>query len=369
MRRALFALSAFGACAAVAMAQDAPRPAAPAPSPPPAAAPAASTQACMGRKDVLGLERIVEIDTKGGPQFGLQQYKDLDFLQDGEVVLTFDDGPLRAYTQPVLAALDAHCTRATFFIVGKMAVADPEMVREMARRGHTVGTHTWSHANLRTAGPVRAKGEIELGVSVAAKILGKDAAPFFRFPYLSDPRGMIAHGKSRDLGLFSIDIDSRDFRTRNPADVIRTVMGQLRDKRKGIILFHDIQPSTAGALRTLLGELKGKGFKVVHVVPKDTVTTIAEYDAMAERELSRKMLAARHDPLATRSMVWPVTGTQRAAVPQPAAAGIGVAKPTSSEVLPWSKPAAAAPPPPVASPPPRRRAQDDDDWATRLFRN
>ena len=50
------------------------------------------------------------------------------FLADGEVVLTFDDGPLRAYTVPVLDALAAHCVKATFFLVGRMAVADPELV-------------------------------------------------------------------------------------------------------------------------------------------------------------------------------------------------------------------------------------------------
>ena len=52
------------------------------------------------------------------------------------VALTFDDGPLRPYTTPILKALDAHCTKATFFQVGKMAIADPEMVREIERRGH-----------------------------------------------------------------------------------------------------------------------------------------------------------------------------------------------------------------------------------------
>ena len=115
-----------------------------------ALAPAVAQEACTPGPNALGVSRVVEIDTSAGPRFGAQ-YKQPDLLADGEVVLTFDDGPLRAYTRRVLEALQAHCTKATFFVVGRMAVADPEMVREYARLGHTVGIHTWSHANLHAA--------------------------------------------------------------------------------------------------------------------------------------------------------------------------------------------------------------------------
>ena len=81
---------------------------------------------CATRTDAIGLSRIVEIDATGGPQFGHSAYyKGVDFLQDGEVVLTFDDGPLSRYTRPILDVLDRQCTRATFFSVGRMALSDP----------------------------------------------------------------------------------------------------------------------------------------------------------------------------------------------------------------------------------------------------
>ena len=83
-----------------------------------------------GSPGALGVSRIQEIDTSTGPRLGHQQYKDIDFLGDHEVVLTFDDGPLRPYTTPVLKALEAHCTRATFVGVGRLAVSDPALVRE-----------------------------------------------------------------------------------------------------------------------------------------------------------------------------------------------------------------------------------------------
>ena len=208
---------------------------------------AIAQEACPPGPNALGVSRVAEIDTSSGPRFGFQ-YKEQDVLADGEVVLTFDDGPLRPYSRPVLEALAAHCTKATFFVVGRMAVADPEMVREFARLGHTIGIHTWSHANLHSITPLKARTEIELGFSAVQQALGKPVAPFFRFPYLADTKSMTTHLQERHVAIFSIDLDSKDFRTRDPGTVHRRVMGDLARAKKGIILFHDIQPSTARAL-------------------------------------------------------------------------------------------------------------------------
>jgi peptidoglycan/xylan/chitin deacetylase (PgdA/CDA1 family) len=324
---------------------------------------ATAVDACSGRKDVLGVSRIVEIDTTSAPKFGAQ-YQDATFLEDGEVVLTFDDGPLRHYSQRVLDALDGQCAKATFFIVGRMAVADPDMLKEMAQRGHTIGIHTWSHKKQSVISAAKAKEEIELGLSATAKALGGTVAPFFRFPYLRDTKAMLSHLSERQIGTFGIDVDSRDFTTRNPGSVQRAVLQQLATKRKGIILFHDIQPSTAGALRSLLAELKARGFKIVHMVPKTAATTLPEYDTLADEELARKMVAAAKSPLATRAVVWP-SGTDKAKAAKPAA--------TEPEVLPWLKgtDVEASTPPPVAPVRPPRRPEPpglaDDPWQLRTM--
>ncbi|HEY8246176.1 MAG TPA: polysaccharide deacetylase family protein [Hyphomicrobium sp.] len=273
--------------------------------------------ACATHDDVLGLSRMIEVDAAGGPLFGRVASGGYDFLKDGEVVLTFDDGPLRAYTRAVLKALDKHCTKATFFMVGRMAVADPEMVREVASHGHTVAAHTWSHAKLQGLAPDKAKDEIELGFSAVAQALGAPIAPFFRFPYLRPSAAAMDYLKARNVASFTIDIDSRDFRTREADAVKRTVLAQLAGTRKGILLFHDIQPSTAQALEGILAELKQRGFKVVHLVPKMTATTLPAYDAQADRLIAHRSLAAAKDPLASRALTWSQTGT-------------------GGEVLPWA---------------------------------
>ncbi len=286
----------------------------------------APVDACATRPDVLGLSRVVEVDTAKGPMFGHTPGREYDFLTDGEVVLTFDDGPSPAHTRAILDALDAHCTKATFFMVGRMAAADPALVREVARRGHTVGAHTWSHARLQGMDPDKAKDEIELGFSAVARAMQGSVAPFFRFPYLRTTKGTIAYLKSRHIASFGIDVNSRDFKTHDGATVKANVLAQLAVRHKGIVLFHDIQPSTAHAIKDILDALKAHGYKIVHMVPKAPVTTLADYDTLADREITHRKLAVAKQPLASRSVVWPQGDA---------------AKGSGEEVLPWAPRAGA----------------------------
>ncbi len=240
---------------------------------------------CPGNPNALGVSRTVEIDTTGGPGFGFEQYKMHDFLLMHEVVLTFDDGPWPNNTKNVLEALASHCAKATFFPIGKHALWHPEILKEVAAAGHSIGSHTWSHANLRALKPDKAKEEIEKGLSAVKLALGTAPAPFFRFPYLQDPPDAVSYLGSRNLAIFSQDVDSFDFKIRKPEDVVKSVMSRLDKKGKGIVLMHDFQFATSKALPDLLNELKAKGYKVVQVKPKSSATTIAEWDEAAKKEI------------------------------------------------------------------------------------
>jgi peptidoglycan-N-acetylglucosamine deacetylase len=334
----------------------------------------------------LGVSRVVEIDTTGGPRFGLQQYQDNDFLQDGEIVLTFDDGPLRPHTAPVVDALEAQCTKATFFMVGTQALADPDMVKRIQRLGHTVGSHTWSHANLKKMTPLKARNEIELGFSAVQQAAGQPIAPFFRFPFLSDPKPMIGYAETRGFGVFSIEVDAYDYRSKDPAEVHKAVLSQLQWRKKGILLFHDIQPATAQALPGLLAALKARGYKVVHIKAKTPVTTMPEFDQLAARESQRKRQIAGANPLATRAVTWPNSGAAAAIGGPPLPPGVDAKGAPPSAVRPPPRPAqglatvpaAVAPPPPltgaqgVAVPPPQPRLPRgpiERDWRTTIFSN
>ena len=305
----------------------------------------------------IGTSRQIEIDTTGGPKLGHLQYPGPELLKPGEVVLTFDDGPHNQLTPVVLDILAQHCAKATFFMVGQRAMGYSDLVREVARRGHTVATHTWSHANLKQKSASGAATEIELGISGVQKALGGPAAPFFRFPYLSDPQHAIAHLKQRNTAMLSIDVDSYDFRTRSPTVVIRNVMGQLKSKGRGIILFHDIQPSTAGALGALLSDLKAGGYRVVHLVPRHGQVTLADYDPRVG--VPMRSIAAAGVPVRQRSAVAPAW-EQRVAPVNEQAPRIAVATPAL-------QPAPQAQPRPVPERPARER-DSADDWRRSVFR-
>ena len=274
---------------------------------------AQGAQACPD-PNTLGVTRTVEIDATGGPGFGFEHYKVYDFLRLREVVLTFDDGPQVGFTHAILDALAAQCTKATFFSIGKMAAGMPEIIRDVAKAGHTIGTHTWSHADLSKAKSEDDwKDEIEKGFSAVKRAVGAPIAPFFRYPVLKDTKDSLQYLGGRNIAVFSVDLDTFDYKFRNPDQFVKQAIDRLERKGKGIILMHDVQPVTAKALPRLLAEIKAKGFKVVHLKPKAEVKTLAQYDAVIEKDM--KGMAAGHErPMSS------VVRTIEEAPPQPTAA-------------------------------------------------
>jgi peptidoglycan/xylan/chitin deacetylase (PgdA/CDA1 family) len=256
--------------------------------------PPAPDSACA-RLDALGVSRVVAVDTTGGPAFGFQHFKQLDFLADREVVLTFDDGPWPGHTPAVLKALADECTKAVFFPIGKHASYHPEILRQVAAAGHTVGAHTWSHANLNSKKMTDqlARDEIEKGYSAVKLALGAAPAPFFRFPELQHGPSAMAYLGTRNIAIFSCDLDSFDFRAKDAAQIVNTVMTKLDKQGKGIILMHDFQKHTAQALPALLQRLKAGGYKVVQMRSKAPLQTLPGYDEALMREIKLPVASAR----------------------------------------------------------------------------
>jgi peptidoglycan/xylan/chitin deacetylase (PgdA/CDA1 family) len=260
----------------------------------PAPVPAQPKETCAN-PNALGVSRVVEVDTTGGPGFGFEHFKQLDFLADKEVVLTFDDGPWPVTTPAVLKALADECTKGVFFSIGKHATYHPEILRQVAAAGHTVGTHTWSHANLNTKKTTdqSAKDEIEKGVSAVKMALGTAPAPFFRFPELQHGPAAMAWLGQRNVAVFSCDLDSFDFRAKDAAQIVNTVMTKLDKQGKGIILMHDFQKHTAEALPTLLGRLKAGGYKVVLMKAKTPFQSLPEYDEAMVKDMKVPVASTR----------------------------------------------------------------------------
>jgi peptidoglycan/xylan/chitin deacetylase (PgdA/CDA1 family) len=280
-----FGVAAMGGLGAQqASAQNGPAMAA-APATGPSAAPS-SIPAC-DKPGAIGMSRIVEIDTTGGPGFGFEHFKQYDFLRPNEVVLTFDDGPWPNNTQAVLKALADNCAKATFFPIGKHATWYPEILREVAAAGHTIGSHTWGHKDLSKkpydTDLEAAKQEIEMGISAAHLAVDGPTAPFFRFPDLKHPPELVKYLGERNIAIFSTDFDSFDFTMRRPEQVIKWVMEKLKKHGKGIVLMHDFQHATAEALPELLRQMKAGGYKIVQMKARDPVVSLAQYEDMVRK--------------------------------------------------------------------------------------
>jgi peptidoglycan/xylan/chitin deacetylase (PgdA/CDA1 family) len=231
---------------------------------------AQAAPACPGHPDALGTSRTLVVDPRQYPIIGAMQYGKTLPLEDHEVVLTFDDGPLPKYSYQVLDILAAQCVKATFFLVGRQANANPEGVRKVRDAGHTVATHTQNHPGNMSRLPLdRAQKEIEDGIASVTAALGDGSqpAPFFRIPGLGRSDVIEEYGEAKGLQIWSADFPADDWRHVSSQRVYDLAIQRLEAKGKGILLLHDIQARTVAALPRILNELKTRGYRVVHVVP------------------------------------------------------------------------------------------------------
>jgi peptidoglycan/xylan/chitin deacetylase (PgdA/CDA1 family) len=254
---------------------------------------AAATQGranCPGNPDALGTSRVLAIDPADYKRIGRMQYPDTLPLNDKEVVLTFDDGPLPPYSNQILDILATQCVKATYFLVGEMARAYPAVVRRIYEEGHTIGTHSEDHPMHFGELPIdRMRRQIDLGISDVGAALGdtKYLAPFFRLPGLDRSDTVENELAARHLIVFSSDVVADDWHHGiTPEQIKSLALSRLQARGKGILLLHDIHPKTVAALPGLLKALKDNGFHIVQVVPS------ASYQIAMARKPKTHMLAS-----------------------------------------------------------------------------
>lgn len=232
-------------------------------------------------------------------------------LPEGQVALTFDDGPHEIYTDMVLKALRDANVKVTFFVQGNNSQKYPEKLKNIAKDGHSIGTHTWSHmcignrVNEKTGVPIceeknqrpvlslrEAVTEIARGHKAVINILGW-VHPFFRFPFGEKSPELREFLNQAGTGEFGWSIDSDDWRSwkdgamtkpYRASDMVEKTMEQVRKWKKGIILNHDIQKKTAVALPALLNRLHDEGYQPVVFVPEDA-SSIRDSSLLREASL------------------------------------------------------------------------------------
>lgn len=232
------------------------------------AAGSATAGDCPGNPDALGTSRVLTLAPGQYKRVGTVEYPDNPLpLNDHEVVLTFDDGPIPPNTGRVLDALAAECVKATFFVVGQMARAHPALLQRERQEGHSIGTHSEHHAHLDRIGFDKGSKEITDGVNSAAEVLGDRGAvaPFFRFPYLDPTKRLEDFVNQSGMTIVSVDVHASDWTPMTPEHLAAIAIERIERKKRGILLLHDIHERTALAVPIILRELKKRGYSIVHI--------------------------------------------------------------------------------------------------------
>jgi peptidoglycan/xylan/chitin deacetylase (PgdA/CDA1 family) len=180
----------------------------------------------------------------------------------GKVIyLTFDDGPAVKYTTQMLDLLDQYGAKATFFELGQNASAHPDLTREVIRRGHAVGSHTWDHTDMRQLSRTALDHEITTTSSTLEKLTGRPIT------CLRPPYGALNSTARSEITRFGLDlqlwnIDPQDWNRPGVSSIVDTVVGNARSGR--VSLMHDgggNRSQSVAALAQILPTLKAKGYR------------------------------------------------------------------------------------------------------------
>ena len=176
------------------------------------------------------------------------------------VAITYDDGPVPGSTERLLDILKRKGVHATFFVVGRNANANPQILRRIRDEGHTIGNHSYSHPDLARQSDGAIAAQLDDTDAALQKQAGLDPH-WLRPPYGShNPRVASAAG-ARGMALAVWDVDTADWQHRNPATTCKRAVDGTREG--SIILMHDIHQPTVDAAECVIDGLRAKGLNPV----------------------------------------------------------------------------------------------------------
>lgn len=176
------------------------------------------------------------------------------------VAVTYDDGPVTGTTEQLLDTLKRKDVHATFFVLGQNANAHPEIVRRIRDEGHTIGSHSFSHADLAKQTEAGIAAQLD-ETNAALKDKGAVEAHWLRPPYGSYDSRVVAAAAARGMSLATWDVDTADWQHRNTATTCQKAVAGAREG--SIILMHDIHQPTVAAAECVIDGLRAKGLNPV----------------------------------------------------------------------------------------------------------
>ncbi|MEE1031851.1 MAG: polysaccharide deacetylase family protein [Ruminococcus sp.] len=176
-----------------------------------------------------------------------------------KIALTFDDGPSLNWTPMLLDGLKERGVKATFFLIGENAEANPEIVKRIYEEGHLIGNHTYSHVEIAKVSDEEAYQEIEKANEVLISITGK------RPEYMRPPFGSWQKELEEKVSMFPVmwNVDPLDWTTTDTAEIVNRVVTETEEN--DIILMHDCYESSVKAALQIIDIFTEKGYEFVTV--------------------------------------------------------------------------------------------------------
>lgn len=214
----------------------------------------------------LGTSRTLTLQTGGRAGIG-HGFAPLG-LAHGEIILTFDDGPMPGTTPQILDILAKDCIEATFFMIGKRADAHPELAARVRDAGHSIGSHSYSHRELNRLPYQQAVDDIQRGYdAVERAAFGSigDRPRLFRFPGFKSTPELIGFVRAHHGMVVDVNISPADWRGQ-PAEITLDRLKKLFDRQdRGIVILHDSQAQTVRLLPMVIAEMKARNMRIVHL--------------------------------------------------------------------------------------------------------
>lgn len=212
----------------------------------------------------LGISlRRTEGGRQGNAQETAKQHVDSnDSHANGEaprIAITFDDGPSAHCTGRLLDGLKERKIKGTFFLIGKNAEENPDLVKRLAEEGHLIGNHTYNHVEITRLSDEEAKKEIMETDRAISSITGEHVE------YMRPPFGLWQDELEEELDVMPVmwSIDPLDWTTKNVEEIVNKVVTEAGEN--DIILLHDCYDSSVDAALRIVDILKKKGFEFVTV--------------------------------------------------------------------------------------------------------
>lgn len=177
--------------------------------------------------------------------------------QKPKIAITFDDGPHPKFTPGLLDGLKERNVKASFFVIGELAEANPELIKREAAEGHLIGNHTYHHVDIAKVSDEKVREEIQRTNAVIQRITGKEV------DFVRPPFGVWQKKLEQEMAVLPVlwSVDPLDWTTENTDEIVNKVVTKV--KENDIILLHDCYQSSVDAALRIIDILTKEGYEFV----------------------------------------------------------------------------------------------------------